>query len=260
MQTFAPLTALPSVVLPVVCSLTQAFVSCGHSKPPTTGVHCPDSPHALHPQVFVPPHPLVSHWVAVARNAASPPPMFRAALAELGRLLIYEATRDWLPTLEGSVATPCGTAEVTFIDPGQPVKVVPILRAGLTLLESAATLLPSSQTFHVGYRRDEETLVATPYLNKLPASFTPEDRILVTDPMLATGGTMRQVIQDLVDRGAAPGMIRIVSAVCAPPALKLLADKFVGLKIYTGIIDAEVNEQGFIIPGLGDAGDRAFGT
>ncbi|KFM25145.1 Uracil phosphoribosyltransferase, chloroplastic [Auxenochlorella protothecoides] len=71
---------------------------------------------------------------------------------------------------------------------------------------------------------------------------------------------MRQVIQDLVDRGAAPGMIRIVSAVCAPPALKLLADKFVGLKIYTGIIDAEVNEQGFIIPGLGDAGDRAFGT
>ncbi|KAL6772442.1 hypothetical protein ACKKBG_A30255 [Auxenochlorella protothecoides x Auxenochlorella symbiontica] len=210
--------------------------------------------------VFVPPHPLVSHWVAVARNAASPPPMFRAALAELGRLLIYEATRDWLPTLEGSVATPCGTAEVTFIDPGQPVKVVPILRAGLTLLESAATLLPSSQTFHVGYRRDEETLVATPYLNKLPASFTPEDRILVTDPMLATGGTMRQVIQDLVDRGAAPGMIRIVSAVCAPPALKLLADKFVGLKIYTGIIDAEVNEQGFIIPGLGDAGDRAFGT
>lgn len=123
MQTFAPLTALPSVVLPVVCSLTQAFVSCGHSKPPTTGVHCPDSPHALHLQVFVPPHPLVSHWVAVARNAASPPPMFRAALAELGRLLIYEATRDWLPTLEGSVATPCGTAEVTFIDPGQPVKV-----------------------------------------------------------------------------------------------------------------------------------------
>lgn len=75
--------------------------------------------------MYVPPHPLVSHWVAVARNAASPAPMFRAALAELGRLLIYEATRDWLPTLEGSVATPCGTADVTFIDPGQPVKVGP---------------------------------------------------------------------------------------------------------------------------------------
>ncbi|GBF97658.1 uracil phosphoribosyltransferase [Raphidocelis subcapitata] len=183
--------------------------------------------------VYVPPHPLVKHWLAIARNAATPPSLFRSACAELGRILIYEAVREFLPTVETTVDTPVGPADVEFVDPTKPIKVVPILRAGLVLLEQAGTVLPMSETYHVGYVRDETTLKATPYLNKLPASLSPDDKILITDPMLATGGTMLQVIEDIVARGADPANIRIVCVVAAP---------------------------GYIVPGLGDAGDRAFGT
>eukprot|EP00879_Flechtneria_rotunda_P005568 GHRR01005862.1.p1 GENE.GHRR01005862.1~~GHRR01005862.1.p1 ORF type:complete len:264 (+),score=70.46 GHRR01005862.1:750-1541(+) len=210
--------------------------------------------------VYVPPHPLVKHWLAVARNAATPSPIFRNALAELGRILIYEAVREFLPTVDGVVDTPMGPAEVTCVDPMQPVKVVPILRAGLVLLEQASTVLPASETYHLGYVRDDDTLKAASYLNKLPKQFTSDDLLLIADPMLATGGTMMQALQEIVSRGADPANIRIVSVVAAPPALKLMADTYPGLKVYTAIIDAEVNDKGYIIPGLGDAGDRAFGT
>lgn len=210
--------------------------------------------------VYVPPHPLVKHWLAVARNAATPTPIFRSALAELGRILIYEAVREFLPTVDGVIDTPMGPADVTCVDPMRPVKVIPILRAGLVLLEQSATLLPASETYHLGYVRDDETLKATSYLNKLPAQFQPDDLVLIADPMLATGGTMMQALQEIVSRGADPANIRVVAVVAAPPALKLMADAYPGLKVYTAIIDAEVNDKGYIIPGLGDAGDRAFGT
>lgn len=140
-----------------------------------------------HQQVYVPPHPLVKHWIAVLRNKDTPGPIFRSAAAELGRILLYECVREWIPTLDAQVETPLGVADVTFIDPTKPIKIVPILRAGLILVEQAATVLPATQTYHVGYERDEETLQAKCYLNKLPQSFTAEDRILVSDPMLATG-------------------------------------------------------------------------
>lgn len=139
-------------------------------------------------QVYVPPHPLVKHWLAVARNAGTPPGLFRSAVAELGRILIYEAVRDeFLPVREGVVDTPMGQADVEFVDPEQPIKVVPILRAGLVLLEQAATVIPAQAVYHVGYVRDDTTLEATQYLNKLPAKLSENDRIIVTDPMLATG-------------------------------------------------------------------------
>ncbi|CAL5229108.1 g12371 [Coccomyxa viridis] len=212
--------------------------------------------------VYVPSHPLVKHWLAVARNKLSPPAVFRGALAELGRLLIYEASAEegWLPVLEGQAETPCGIADVTFLDPGRPVKVVPILRAGLVLLEQAATVLPNSQTMHVGYVRNEETLEATSYLNKLPDRLAADDRILVVDPMLATGGTLIKVLEDIIGRGGSPSMIRVVTVVCAPAALQKLSSGFPGLKVYAAMIDAELNERGYIVPGLGDAGDRAFNT
>eukprot|EP00246_Nothoceros_aenigmaticus_P003682 TRINITY_DN14867_c0_g2_i1.p1 TRINITY_DN14867_c0_g2~~TRINITY_DN14867_c0_g2_i1.p1 ORF type:complete len:180 (+),score=7.15 TRINITY_DN14867_c0_g2_i1:80-619(+) len=100
--------------------------------------------------VFVPPHPLIKHWISVLRNEYTPGPMFKNALAELGRLLIYEASRDWLATVVGDIQTPCGIASVEFIDPREPVKVVPILRAGLVLVEHLSTVLPSTQTYHLG--------------------------------------------------------------------------------------------------------------
>lgn len=121
-------------------------------------------------------------------------------------------------------------------------------------------MLPAAETYHVGYVRDEATLVASPYLNKLPPALSPDDRILIADTMLATGGTMAQVVADIVARGGSDANIRIVSAVVAPPALKLLGERFPKVKVFAGMIDAELDARGYIVPGLGDAGDRAFGT
>eukprot|EP00898_Chlorokybus_atmophyticus_P007019 jgi/Chlat1/7318/Chrsp58S06947 len=209
--------------------------------------------------IYVPPHPLIQHWLAVIRNKYAPPPMFRNALSELGRLLVYEATRDWLGMIEGQVETPCGIANVSTVNPEDPI-VVPILRAGIILLEQASTLLPASATYHVGFVRNEETLQPSMYLDKLPKSFGSSQKILVCDPMLATGGTMVATLNEIVRRGASVSNIRVVTAVCATPALSRMSELFPGLKIFTGCIDEKLNDKGYIVPGLGDAGDRAFGT
>uniref|UniRef100_A0A6N2KZ21 uracil phosphoribosyltransferase n=1 Tax=Salix viminalis TaxID=40686 RepID=A0A6N2KZ21_SALVM len=190
--------------------------------------------------VFVPPHPLIKHWVSVLRNEQTPSPIFRNAMAELGRLLMYEASRDWLPMVTGEIQSPMGVASVEFIDPREPVAVIPILRAGIS--------------------RDEETLQPTIYLNKLPDTFPEGSRVFVVDPMLATGGTIVASLQLIKERGVENQQIKVISAVAAPPALQKLSEKFPGLHVYTGIIDPTVNDKGFIVPGLGDAGDRSFAT
>ncbi|KAG9453088.1 hypothetical protein H6P81_005992 [Aristolochia fimbriata] len=210
--------------------------------------------------VYVPPHPLIKHWVSVLRNEQTPCPIFKNAMAELGRLLMYEASRDWLPTITGEIQSPMGVATVEFIDPREPVAVVPILRAGLALVEHASSILPATKTYHLGISRDEETLQPTVYLNKLPDKLPEGSRVFVVDPMLATGGTIVAAIQMVKDRGVENKQIKVISAVAAPPALQKLSEKFPGLHVYTGIIDPTVNEKGFIVPGLGDAGDRSFGT
>ncbi|KAK9920583.1 hypothetical protein M0R45_029135 [Rubus argutus] len=210
--------------------------------------------------VFVPPHPLIKHWVSVLRNEQTPCPIFRNAMAELGRLLIYEASRDWLPTVSGEIQSPLGVASVEFIDPREPVSVVPILRAGLALMEHASSVLPATKTYHLGMARDEETLLPTVYLNKLPEKFPEGSRVFLVDPMLATGGTIVAAVNLLKEHGVANKQIKVISAVAAPPALQKLSENFPGLHVYTGIIDPIVNEKGFIIPGLGDAGDRSFGS
>ncbi|KAF8091175.1 hypothetical protein N665_0452s0044 [Sinapis alba] len=210
--------------------------------------------------VFVPPHPLIKHWISVLRNDQTPCPIFRSAIAELGRLLMYEASREWLPTVVGEIMSPMGAASVEFIDPREPIAVVPILRAGLALAEHASTVLPANKIYHLGIRRDEETLLPSVYLNKLPDEFPDNSRVFLVDPMLATGGTMIAAMDLLKERGLSVQQIKVICAVAAPPALSKLNEKYPGLHVYTGIIDPEVNEKGFIIPGLGDAGDRSFGT
>ncbi|GMP50901.1 hypothetical protein CsSME_00017328 [Camellia sinensis var. sinensis] len=209
--------------------------------------------------VIVPPHPLIMHWVSVLRNEQTPCPIFKNAMAELGRLLMYEASRDWLPTITGEIRSPMGPASVEFIDPREPVVIVPILRAGLALSEYASSILPATKTYHLGISRDEETLQPTVYLNKLPEKFPEGSRVFVVDPMLATGGTIVAALNLLKERGVDNKQIKVVSAVAAPPALQKLSENFPGLHVYAGIIDPTVNDQGFIIPGLGDAGDRSFG-
>ncbi|XP_073114729.1 uracil phosphoribosyltransferase [Elaeis guineensis] len=210
--------------------------------------------------VMVPPHPLIKHWISVLRNEQTPCAIFKSAMAELGRLLTYEASRDWLPTITGEIQSPVGPAVVEFIDPREPVVIIPILRAGLALAEHAPSVLPATITYHLGMHRDEETLQPSVYLNKLPDKFPEGSRVLVVDPMLATGGTIVAAIDLLKDRGVDSKQIKVISAVAAPPALQKLSKKFPGLRVYAGIIDPVVNEKGFIVPGLGDAGDRSFGT
>ncbi|MBD0268480.1 uracil phosphoribosyltransferase [Pseudanabaena sp. FACHB-2040] len=211
-------------------------------------------------RVFVPPHPLIQHWLGVSRDADTPSTLFRSAMTELGRWLTYEAVRDWLPTLETTVETPLASCPATFINPEVPVVIVPILRAGLALMEGAQSLLPLASIYHIGFVRDEETLEPTCYLNKLPASFDPQTRVLISEPMLATGGTIMAMMKELTARGADPSMVRIISVVTAPAALQKLADAYPELNIYAATIDEGLNSQGFIVPGLGDAGDRTFGT
>lgn len=210
--------------------------------------------------VYVPSHPLIKHWLSVLRNESSPTPVFRGALAELGRFLIYEAARDWLLTVKGEVKTPCGVANVEFIDPREPVRVIPILRAGLVLVEHVSSVLPTTQTYHIGFVQDESSLQPTLYLNKLPEKFPDGVRVLVADPMLATGGTLIATIDLLKQRNIDHRLIRVVSAAAAPPALDQLSKRFPGLRIYTGTVDDGVNDRGDIVPGLGDIGDRSFGT
>ncbi|NWF62131.1 MAG: uracil phosphoribosyltransferase [Fischerella sp.] len=211
-------------------------------------------------RVYVPPHPLIKHWLAVARDAATPSVLFRTAMTELGRWLTYEAAREWLPTQETTVQSPLSSCPATLIDPEVPMAVVPILRAGLGLLEGAQTLLPLASIYHLGLERNETTLQPSCYLNKLPEKFHPQTRVLITDPMLATGGSIVKAMEELTQRGVDPSLTRIVCVVAAPPALQKLGTAYPGLIIYTATIDEAVNNQGFIVPGLGDAGDRIFGT
>ncbi|NET01563.1 MAG: uracil phosphoribosyltransferase [Sphaerospermopsis sp. SIO1G2] len=210
--------------------------------------------------VYVPPHPLIQHWLTVARDASTPSVLFRSAITELGRWLTYEASRDWLVTQETVVESPLSSCPGTVIDSQIPVAVVPILRAGLGLLEGAQTILPLAKIYHLGLQRNEETLEPSCYLNKLPEKLDPQTRVLITDPMLATGGSIMATMAELIQRGVNPAFTRIVCVVAAPPALQKLNAAYPELTIYSATIDGEINDKGFIIPGLGDAGDRIFGT
>ncbi len=215
---------------------------------------------ALQLRVFVPPHPLIQHWLGVARDVNTPSSLFRTAMTELGRWLTYEAAREWLPTLDTTVDSPLATTPATFINPEVPTVIMPILRAGLALMEGAQAVLPLASVYHVGFVRNEETLEASCYLNKLPESMPSEARVLISEPMLATGGTIMAAMAELTSRGVDPEMVRIISVVTAPPALQKLAEAYPALRIYAATIDEGLNEHGFIVPGLGDAGDRTFGT
>ncbi len=215
---------------------------------------------ALQLRVYVPPHPLIKHWLGVVRSATTPSPVFRSAMTELGRWLAYEAARDWLPTINMTIETPMTTCPATFVDPEAPIAVIPILRAGLALLEGIQSAVPNSSTYHIGLARDEETLEPTWYLNKLPAKFEPNTRVIISEPMMATGGTIMATLAELTQRGVDPALVRIISVVTAPPALQKLGKTYPTVVVYAAIIDEGLDENGFIVPGLGDAGDRTFGT
>lgn len=202
-------------------------------------------------------HPLIAHKLTALRDRATDSPTFRRLADELVTLLAYEATRE-VRVAPVSVTTPVGTADGVRLTRPQPL-VVPILRAGLGMLDGMTRLLPTAEVGFLGMVRDEGTLVATMYANRLPDDLSGR-QCYVLDPMLATGGTLATAVRLLLDRGADD-----VTAICllaAPEGIahmtKLMDDRPV--RIVTGAVDDRLNGEGFIIPGLGDAGDRLYGT
>lgn len=199
-------------------------------------------------------HPLASSRLTIMRDARSDNATFRAAVHELTVMLVYEASRD-LTTEEFPIHTP--VARTVGHRLTNPPLLVPVLRAGLGMADQAHALIPESQMGFVGLARDEETLLPTPYMESLPESLAGRPT-WVLDPMLATGGSMVHTIQLLVDRGATD-----VTAICtlaAPEGLERLVQSGLPVRVVTAAVDERLNDSGFIVPGLGDAGDRQFGS
>ncbi len=210
-------------------------------------------------RVHVADHPLVAHKLTALRDEATDSPTFRRLADELVTLLAYEATRD-VRVAPIQVRTPVGPATGVRLSSPKPL-VVPILRAGLGMLEGMMRLLPTAEVGFLGMVRDEQTLSATTYATRLPDDLSGR-QCYVLDPMLATGGTLSAAIRFLVDRGADD-----ITAICllsAPEGVQRLendlADLAVPVSVVTAAMDERLNEHGYIVPGLGDAGDRLYGV
>ncbi|KPG82951.1 MULTISPECIES: uracil phosphoribosyltransferase [unclassified Frigoribacterium] len=207
-------------------------------------------------RVHVADHPLITHKLTVLRDKSTPSPTFRALTEELVTLLAYEATRD-VRTSPVDIETPVGPTTGLEISQPRPL-VVPILRAGLGMLEGMTKLVPTAEVGFLGMVRDEETLQPTTYAERLPDDLS-NRQCFVLDPMLATGGSLIAAIDYLLDRGAVD-----VTAVCilaAPEGLAAVEKAMEGRDVHVvlGAVDERLNEQGYIVPGLGDAGDRLYG-
>ena len=210
-------------------------------------------------RVVVPPHPLIGHWLTLLRDRDTPPALFGSAMTELGRWLTYEAIRDWIPYQRVNVTTPLATTEGTVVDGSVPMLAVPVLRAGLGLWDGGRTVLPSAAVAHMGFSRDEVSGEAHCYFDGLPPTIPANAGVLVFDPMVASAGTLLQVLERLEAKGVSGPRVRVISALAASPGLKRLGERYGDLTIYTGCIDAELDDQQRILPGLGDAGDRLYG-
>ena len=206
-----------------------------------------DGLHVVH-------HPAVADRLARLRDAATPPPVFRAITEELGIFLAFEATRD-LSLREEIVQTPLAPANVQRF--ARPPIVAPILRAGLGLLSGFLTVVEDAVVAHLGFYRDPKTLDAIPYYANFPLELTGR-RIFVLDPMLATGHSLTAALSKLAENGARD--MTVVCMIAAEPGVNALLDAHPGTHIYTGALDASLDGHGYIVPGLGDAGDRLFGS
>ncbi len=205
-------------------------------------------------EVYVSPHPLVKHKLTKLRDTSTEPKKFRELVREIAIMLAYEATAD-LAVQAIAVETPMGTAGGHILT--EKIGLVPILRAGLGMVSGIWEMMPSAEVWHIGLYRDEETLKPVFYYNKLPTS--PTVRVcLVLDPMLATGGSAVAAIDMLKEWGTE--RIKFLGILAAPEGVAHLQETHPDVPIYVAQIDERLNDIGFIVPGLGDAGDRQFGT
>ena len=209
-------------------------------------------------RVHVANHPLVAHKLTVLRETTTPSPTFRQLTEELVTLLAYEATRE-IAVEQVEITTPVSVTTGTHLASPNPL-VVPILRAGLGMLEGMTRLLPTAEVGFLGLQRNEETFEAVTYANRLPDDLSGR-QCYVLDPMLATGGTLVAAIEYLFERGARH--VTCITLLCAPEGLKAVEDAIgdrADVTIVTASIDEKLNEKGYIVPGLGDAGDRLYGV
>jgi len=210
-------------------------------------------------KVHVAEHPLITHKVTILRDETTPSSIFRELIGEIVTLLVYEATRD-IKTVPVTVKTPVAFAQGALMAKPDAV-VIPILRAGLGMLEGMLRLMPSVQVGFLGMVRDEQTLQARTYANRLPADLHDRECFLL-DPMLATGGTLISAIHYLIDLGATE--ITMICILASPEGVAAIEQEFAettaNLTLVTAALDEKLNEKGYIIPGLGDAGDRLYGV
>ena len=210
-------------------------------------------------KIHIADHPLITHKLTVLRDERTDSPTFRRLTEEIVTLLAYEATRE-VKVESVNVQTPVAMAQGLHLAKPKPV-VVPILRAGLGMLEGMSRLIPTAEIGFLGMVRDEKTLQATTYANRLPEDLTGR-QCYILDPMLATGGTLVAAIEFLLAKGATD--ITAICILAAPEGIAVLEKAFanskVAIKLVTGALDERLNEHGYIVPGLGDAGDRLYGV
>ena len=206
-------------------------------------------------EFFVASHPLIQHKLAHLRDSETGTKEFKELVTEIAMLMCYEATRD-LPLEDCDVETPCGTAHCRVIS-GRKLSFVPILRAGLGMVDGMTKMVPNAKVGHIGLYRDPETLKPVEYYCKLPPDIS-EREVIVLDPMLATGGSAIDAITQIKSRGALN--IKFVCMIAAPEGVKALREAHPDVDIFCAAQDDHLNENGYIVPGLGDAGDRIFGT
>ncbi|CUM76272.1 MULTISPECIES: uracil phosphoribosyltransferase [Turicibacter] len=200
-------------------------------------------------------HPLIQHKLTQIRQKETSTTQFRQMINEIGGLMVYEITRD-LPLEQIEIQTPVATTKANVIA-GKKMVVVPILRAGLGMVDGILQMIPSARIGHIGIFRDEETLQPVEYFAKFPDGLDQRD-IFIVDPMLATGGSAIAAINSIKKRGAKN--IKLVCLVGAPEGVKAVNEAHPDVTIYLASLDEKLNEKGYIVPGLGDAGDRIFGT
>ncbi len=213
------------------------------------------SGEGLDNQVNVVKHPLVQDKLALLRDTNTSTATFRSIVNDLSMLLFYEAARD-LNTAQRKVQTPCGVADCQTLQE-QKLTIVPIIRAGLGMVDGALNLFPDAVVGHIGLYRNEKTLEPVEYFCKLPSDISERD-VFIVDPMLATGGSAVDAISQIKKRN--PHSIKFICIISAPEGLELVQNAHPDVPIYTACVDEKLNENGYIVPGLGDAGDRIFGT
>ncbi len=200
-------------------------------------------------------HPLIQHKLTLLRDKNTGSKEFRALVSEIATLMCYEATRD-LPLEEVEIETPIQKTKTKVIS-GKTLAFVPILRAGTGMLDGVLSLVPSAKVGHIGMYRDPETALPIPYYCKLPSDIE-EREVIVLDPMLATGGSAIDAISQIKEYG--PKSIKFMGIIAAPEGLQALTEAHPDVEVYCAALDEKLNEHKYIVPGLGDAGDRIFGT